>query len=176
MKYFLDTEFHEDGKTIDLISLAIVAENKQLYVVNSECDFDRIATLDSCAWLRNNVMPYIDIASGITRAEIRQKVLDFTKADQNIEFYGYYADYDWVVFCQLFGRMIDLPKDYPMYCRDIKQMCADVGNPKLPKQIDTEHHALADAKWIKAMYELLTKGDTGPQRNFFLLEEEGQHW
>lgn len=26
------------------------------------------------------------------------------------EFYGYYSDYDWVVFCSLFGRMIDLPK------------------------------------------------------------------
>jgi hypothetical protein len=23
------------------------------------------------------------------------------------EFYGYYSDYDWVVFCWLFGRMIE---------------------------------------------------------------------
>ena len=38
-----------------------------------------------------------------------------------IEFYGYYCDYDWVVFCWLFGRMIDLPKDFPMYCIDLKQ-------------------------------------------------------
>lgn len=38
------------------------------------------------------------------------------------EFYGYYADYDWVLFCSLFGRMIDLPKGFPMYCRDLKQM------------------------------------------------------
>lgn len=37
------------------------------------------------------------------------------------EFYAWYADYDWVVFCSLFGRMIDLPKGFPMYCRDIKQ-------------------------------------------------------
>lgn len=37
------------------------------------------------------------------------------------EFYAYYADYDWVVFCSLFGRMIDLPKGFPMYCRDLKQ-------------------------------------------------------
>ena len=39
-----------------------------------------------------------------------------------IEFYGYYSDYDWVVFCQLFGRMMDLPKEFPMYCKDLKQM------------------------------------------------------
>lgn len=37
------------------------------------------------------------------------------------EFYAYYADYDWVVFCWLFGRMIDLPKGFPMYCKDLKQ-------------------------------------------------------
>lgn len=36
-------------------------------------------------------------------------------------FYAYYADYDWVVFCWLFGRMIDLPEGFPMYCRDLKQ-------------------------------------------------------
>lgn len=28
------------------------------------------------------------------------------------EFYGYYADYDWVLFCSLFGRMIDLPNGF----------------------------------------------------------------
>lgn len=38
------------------------------------------------------------------------------------EFYAYYADYDWVVFCWLFGRMIDLPKGFPKYCIDLKQM------------------------------------------------------
>lgn len=41
------------------------------------------------------------------------------------EFYAYYADYDWVVFCSLFGRMIDLPKGFPMYCKDLKQSFDD---------------------------------------------------
>lgn len=39
-----------------------------------------------------------------------------------VEFYAYYADYDWVVFCWLFGRMIDLPYGFPMYCIDLKQI------------------------------------------------------
>lgn len=38
------------------------------------------------------------------------------------EFYAYYADYDWVAFCWLFGKMIDLPKGFPMYCKDLKQI------------------------------------------------------
>lgn len=37
------------------------------------------------------------------------------------EFYGYFSDYDWVLFCSLFGRMIDLPKGFPYYCIDLKQ-------------------------------------------------------
>ena len=40
----------------------------------------------------------------------------------NVQFYGYYSDYDWVVFCWLFGKMIDLPKGFPMYCIDLKQI------------------------------------------------------
>jgi hypothetical protein len=40
----------------------------------------------------------------------------------NPEFYAYYADYDWVVFCWLFGEMMDLPKGFPMYCKDLKQI------------------------------------------------------
>lgn len=48
------------------------------------------------------------------------------KGDERIgdktEFYAFYADYDWVVFCWLFGRMVDLPKGFPMYCTDLKQI------------------------------------------------------
>jgi len=88
------------------------------------------------------------------------------------EFYAYYADYDWVVLCWLFGRMIDLPKGFPMYCRDLKQMMDDkrilddngklVGlqamkqHPDYPKQ-KNEHNAMADAKWNKELFEFLNK-------------------
>jgi len=37
-------------------------------------------------------------------------------------FYAYFADYDWVAFCWLFGKMIDLPSNFPMYCKDLKQL------------------------------------------------------
>lgn len=50
---------------------------------------------------------------------------DEVKWKSPIEFYAYYADYDWVLFCSLFGRMIDLPKGFPMYCKDLKQMLDD---------------------------------------------------
>ncbi len=47
------------------------------------------------------------------------------------EFYAYYADYDWVVFCWLFGKMIDLPEGFPMYCRDLKQVLDEKAKLKI---------------------------------------------
>ncbi len=78
--------------------------------------------------------------------------------DKPIEFYAYYADYDWVLFCSLFGRMIDLPKGFPMYCHDLKQMMDERGLTKEWKQLNhpdpkNEHNALADAIWNKGLYE-----------------------
>lgn len=91
------------------------------------------------------------------------------------KFYGYYSDYDWVVFCWLFGKMIDLPKGFPMYCIDLQQESDRIYNLKkeeyiekggknfinkisnhldYPKQIN-EHNALSDAKWNFELYKFL---------------------
>jgi hypothetical protein len=48
------------------------------------------------------------------------KVLSY-KDETEMSFYAYYADYDWVAFCWLFGKMIDLPDGFPKYCKDLKQ-------------------------------------------------------
>lgn len=79
------------------------------------------------------------------------------------EFYGYYADYDWVVFAQLYGRMMNLPDGFPWYCIDLKQQMRDHINftekglkthEDYPKQVN-EHNALDDAKWNYALYKFL---------------------
>ncbi len=52
------------------------------------------------------------------------------------EFYAYYSAYDWVAFCWIFGKMIDLPKGFPMYCRDLKQIFDEkVDNITLEKML-----------------------------------------
>lgn len=93
------------------------------------------------------------------RSQIRNEVLEFCDSEKygKPEFWGYYADYDWVTFCQLFGAMIQLPKDYPMYCRDIKQLCDSRGNPTLPTKPTTEHNSLLDAIWTREAYYFLQK-------------------
>lgn len=123
---------------------------------------------------------------GKTNKEIAEEVLGFTGqyqdtgafSDNKPKFYAYYADYDWVAFCWLFGKMINLPSTFPMYCRDLKQILdekyilqenkyadktrleawnEDVKRlPSYPKQ-ENEHNALEDARWNKKLHEFLNK-------------------
>lgn len=152
MKYFIDEEFIERPSTIELISIGIVAEDgRELYLENAEAD---LSYADD--WIKTNVLAHLQGGScRLSRLEIRQKILDFIGQDMKPEFYGYYSAYDWVVFCWIFGRMIDLPPHFPMYCRDFKQTMDTFGIKKsdLPKQGGTEHHALADARWLAEAFK-----------------------
>jgi 3' exoribonuclease, RNase T-like len=158
VRYFLDTEFMEDGRTVDILSLGLVAEDgRELYVVNSEADHSK-----ANEWVQENVIPHLhdDVGHGIIKLNwgrelTKAAVLDLVNGDPKPQFWGYYADYDWVAFCQLFGTMMHLPKGFPMYCRDIKQLCDMLGNPRLPEQGKGEHHALLDARWNKQAWEFL---------------------
>ncbi len=152
MKFWMDTEFMESGHLmpLTLLSIGIVAEDgREFYAVNGEADH----TLAN-DWVKVNVLPHLGKSSVMRHVDIGHAVLKFVD-DGNPEFWGYYADYDWVVFCQLFGAMIDLPKGWPMYCNDLKQLAMRLGNPSLPKQFTTEHNALSDARWNKSAHDYL---------------------
>lgn len=166
MRYFIDTEFIERGHSasIQLVSLGIVSYlGEEFYAVSSEFDPDT-----ANEWVKKNVLPHLGDVPRLTHPEMAEAVKLFVansgvrNSDGSIslyngppEFWGYYADYDWVVFCQIFGAMINLPKGWPMYCRDLKQWCDDLGNPKLPTQDSTEHNALNDARWNLKVWEFL---------------------
>lgn len=165
MRYWLDTEFWERPTSIDLISIGLVAEDqREFYAVNKAMDLRGISCY-SDDWLWENVLPHLPPMSDDAwkyPAEIRNGLLGFCHPGRygKPEFWGYYADYDWVVFCWLFGAMVDLPLEWPMYCRDIKQWADSLGNPPLPKQAEGEHDALADARHHKAMWEFLRDYET----------------
>lgn len=148
--FFLDQEFIEDGRTIDLVSIGLVCEDgRELYAVSSEFDASKAGD-----WVKEHVLPKLDRGPRIPVARIRDEVLRFVGATRPA-FWGYYADYDWVVFCRLFGRMIDLPEGWPKYCRDVKQWCDLLGNPRLPSP-EHEHHALFDARWVRQAHAFLS--------------------
>lgn len=165
MKYFLDTEFIEDGRTIDLVSIGIACEDgREYYAVSEEANLTKASP-----WVRANVLPHLPRygdPAWKNRAQIKLELggpfesLDypFVLKNDSVEFWAYFADYDWVALCQLFGTMMDLPKHFPMYCRDLKQEMDRVGvkRDQLPPGTD-EHHALADARWVRDSYLWMAK-------------------
>ena len=180
MKYFLDTEFIEDGVAIDLISIGIVSDDQRtLYLQNEDCDFSKandfvgrnvcpqLAEFDmgkrerTCSSLNKASKPTLDGACSAicywrSRQAIRDSIKEFIAGDKP-EFWAYFASYDWVAFCQLFGIMMDLPADYPHYCNDIVQWARTLGYPKLPPKPINSHNALADAMWNMEAWNFLFK-------------------
>lgn len=209
MKYFFDTEFAEDGRTIDLISIAVVAEDgREFYAVSTEFDADRcndwvkanvlpkLPTTGPCsAWRprfaitqdirafvrphrpekssyedivgdRHDVMlctqckmPIYSIATPVGHQQVwivNGDVPECSKTPEP-EFWGYYADYDWVALCQLYGPMVALPKGWPMFAYDLNQWRRQLGLPReaLPPDPEGEHDALIDARWVRDAYAVL---------------------
>lgn len=179
MRYFYDTEFLEDGRTIELISIGIVAEDgREYYAVNSDAPWDRIRKDD---WLMDNVVRHLPTHStgqvvkrvgfgesgyswgGISMSSTKVKpkwvianeVRDFLLAEPNPELWADYAAYDHVALAQLWGPMIRLPRGLPMFTRDFQQRWHDAGCPELPRQATGEHDALDDARHLRATFEAL---------------------
>lgn len=153
MRAWLDTEFIEDGRTIDLMSVGMVREDGlQFYRENAGCDLSRASS-----WVRENVIPHL--RGGVDReprSAIARDIVAF--AGEAPEFWAYYAAYDWVALCQLFGTMMDLPKGWPMFCLDVQQEAHVRGIRDLDKvivRIGPEHNALADAQWTQRAWEFL---------------------
>ncbi len=161
MRFFFDTEFIERGPKypIELISIGIVADDgREFYAISA--DFNPEHAND---WVKENVLAKLDPFDPREHLwQIAQRVKAFIGESQGKpEFWAYFADYDWVVFCQIFGTMMDLPEKWPMFCLDLKQLCVSLGNPRLPKQETGEHNALADARWNKQAFEFLVAKANG---------------
>jgi len=97
----------------------------------------------------------LDASEVLPRWVIAKQVREFLLAGENPELWAYYGAYDHVVLCQLWGRMIHLPKGLPMFTCDLKQEAVRLGDPRLPEQSSGQHNALADARWNQLVFEFL---------------------
>ena len=177
MRYFYDTEFLERGPEhpISFISIGVVAEDgREFYAIDWDAPLAAIRRHD---WLMENVVPYLplrkvasehqgtllawdlqhaDWPRVMTRGEIAAELLRFLTADtEGPELWGWYSAYDHVALAQLWGTMVDLPPQVPMWTNDLRQEAARVGNPRVPFTPDGEHNALADARWNREVAEWL---------------------
>ena len=169
MKYYYDTEFDEDGSSIELISIAIVAEDgRQLYRVVEDADWERI---NKNEWVMEHVIPQLPTLGEPewqTRETIQREVFKFVHPYQSYgymtrgmkfvgdpELWAWFGAYDHVALAQLFGKMIDFPGHIPQWTNDLRQEVHRLGNPALPKQKKGEHDALEDALQLKKWADFL---------------------
>lgn len=157
MKYFLDTEFIEAPGHLDLISIGIVAaDGRELYLESSEVTWARASE-----WVQENVRPHLIGGDALAeRHFIARSIANFVDppseltrfGDPNPEFWGYYSSWDWTALCWLMGGMLNTPRGWPMFCRDLRQALDERGLQHVKQPDDAVHNALSDAQWVARTY------------------------
>lgn len=179
-RFFYDTEFIDDGKTIDLLSIGVVGEDGTEYYAVVD-DLELINRAHNRPWLRENVVPFLpvagvwssetdtvqwdqghpDIGAVKSRTQIAADLVSVLLSEPfgalgmgaPCELWAWFGAYDHVALAQLFGRMIDFPPGIPMFTHELVQRWEDVGRPNRPVQASgTQHNALADARWNRALW------------------------
>lgn len=182
MKYFYDTEFLEDGNTIDLISIGILAEDgRTYYAVNSDADWGRVVRHD---WLRNNVWQHlplkrvpsnasVGIIESVDRdnSDVKRKsliaseVMSFLRPNpsdyRDCELWAWCGAYDHVALMQLWGTMSSVHgTGLPFYTNDLKSLhdlfLTDDQRAvlrEIPVPGDAAHNALADALQLQQRFD-----------------------
>ncbi|MGH3450639.1 MAG: polyadenylate-specific 3'-exoribonuclease AS [Haloechinothrix sp.] len=146
MRFFYDTEFIEDGVTIDLVSIGVVSESgREFYAVSTQFDPGKAGP-----WVREHVLPKLPSPgdkSWRSRERIREDLLAFIgKPSGGVQLWAWFAAYDHVALAQLWGPMPALPRQLPRFTRDLRQRWEDLGKPTLPPAPTEAHDALADAR------------------------------
>jgi hypothetical protein len=161
-RFFYDTEFIDDGVTIDLISIGVVAEDdREFYAISTEFDPSKASP-----WVQENVLAKLPWdrrndpdGPWMTKRMLSARVLDFLapvvltfEASEAVELWAYYAAYDHVAFAQLWGPMIYLPTGVPMFTNELMQLWESAGRPPKPPESADAHDALADARWNRELW------------------------
>lgn len=153
-RYFYDCEFIEDGVTIELVSIGVVAQDgREFYAVSTEFDPARAG-----GWVRANVLdklpPPADPAWR-SRRQIRADLEQFLLAPGlPVQLWAWLAAYDHVALAQLWGAMPALPRAIPRLTREIRQHWEAAGCPPLPGHGDRRHDALADARLARQRWQV----------------------
>lgn len=165
---FFDTEFYENGESINLISIgAVKPDGEQCYLING--DFDRQWFEDDAKkrgqhetieFLNNNVFNNLGATKTNTFSLDMLTKIFVHYCGSNPVFWTSTGAYDWILIMQtFFGRMLDQPKDWPYMAMDTAQLKAMFPHVKkdmslLPFAMPhaNEHNALYDAAEVYAKY------------------------
>lgn len=184
IRVFYDTEFIEDGRSIELISIGMVNSlGEEYYAVSNRINSGDVHyRICRHKFLMENVIPHLPLSIfepikekyledvgwfevDITSPEVKSRqdivdgVTDFLlKHNEPLELWAYYGSYDHIALSWLWGTMMNRPKGIPMFTFDLMQYAAHKGldDSTFPKQEGTIHNALEDARWNKKVHEYLS--------------------
>lgn len=156
-RVFLDTEFLEDGKTIELISIALVERDQHFYAVSSEFPLKKAV---EHPFVGKQVLPLLPSPSTwVPKAKILEGVKEFIGDPRGMEIWADFASYDWVVFCQLFGAMVDKPRGYPWFVHEFRMLLNGKKPPRITGIEGQPHDALYDARVLQAQFYAVMSKD-----------------
>lgn len=91
----------------------------------------------------------------ITKTMAVQLLTEYFKRFKEVQLYGYYCSYDFVLLCRLFGKMLLLPENVKQFPIDLTVMERHfkglTGGVKFPE--GSVHNALGDAILTKQFFE-----------------------
>ncbi|MGR5237952.1 3'-5' exoribonuclease domain-containing protein [Vibrio alfacsensis] len=174
---FLDTEFTELSRDAKLLSLALVdSSGRSFYAEIVQDEKHKRNT-----WLKKHVInnmlwlddasfapfpPFIDGQATQVygdRQATTQALNEWLTAYKQVEIWADCPAYDWVLFCDLFGGALSLPKNINYMVMDFATALRLKGRdphtpreklvPDASKPNGVPHNALYDALLLKACYE-----------------------
>lgn len=175
MKLWFDTEFTQLRKDTTLISIGLIAENNHTFYAEFTDYNPKLVD----EWIQTNVINTLRLqhlkghgGPNITPMNTREVIGDkrtvtaylkqWLDQFKEVEMWSDCLAYDWVLFCDLFGGAMKLPKNIYYIPFDIctlmkiKGVDPDIDRVKFAKSPHLiKHSALDDAKLQKACTEIL---------------------
>lgn len=177
-KLFLDTEFTELSQQAQLLSLALVSEDERWFYA----EFTDVDTNGLSEWHQEHVVPHLSLSeqqisqfpSGgtylkATKPQIVSSLKEWLQQWTHIEIWADVPAFDWVLFCELFGGALHIPKQIHYVVRDLATLFIlrgydadtdrfefayrELGNR--PEMV--RHNALADAWTASICYRKMMK-------------------
>ena len=149
MKFFFDTEFFvREGMPVDIrpISIGMASEDGRRFYALYEGARE---TASQSEWLRQNVLPSVE-GDELPASVIAEQIRGFVGSEKP-EFCAAYGAYDWVVFCQTFGGLMNL-KGWPCFYTEVVPW-----NLPRVERFGKPHHSGDDAATLLKAYQAAQK-------------------
>ena len=165
-KLFMDMEFTGLHQNTTLISISLLPENNfvgESYYAELN-DYDENQVDD---WIQENVIgnlnQYIAINKERLKFELISYFAEFESKGIEVEIWGDCLAYDWVLFCEIFGGALSIPRNVYYIPFDIctlfelKGVDPDINREEYAREIERFHKNKHNAEWdtwvIRKCYE-----------------------